>query len=299
LGPFRVSVTDGSLDLTAGPDANLSGLEVFTVGGGGTPSVTTTSLPSGTVGVAYSTTLEATGGTPPYAWSLESGGALPPGLSLNSTTGAITGTPTTAGTSFFTARVTDNAAQGDTQSLSIAVGSTPSPSITTTNLPDGAVGVAYNQMVQATGGTPSYTWSVDPGGPLPSGLSLNVTTGAITGTPTSAGTSTFTLRVRDSASQTDTQALTITVSAVASLAVTTPSLPAGTVATFYSQSLQASGGTPPYAWSLVSGTLPRGLALNSSGTISGTPTKQGMYNFTVRVTAGAQATRSFSIRVNR
>ena len=155
------------------------------------------------------------------------------------------------------------------------------------------------RSVQATGGTPSYTWSVDPGGSLPSGLSLNVTTGAITGTPTSAGTSTFTLRVRDSASQTDTQALTLTVSAGASLAITTASLPAGTVATFYSQSLQASGGTPPYAWSLVSGSLPRGLALTASGTISGTPTKQGMSNFTVRVTAGAQATRSFSIRINR
>jgi len=83
-------------------------------------------LPSGTVGTTYSQTLAATGGTPPYTWSI-SGGSLPAGLSLNTSTGQISGTPTTAGTSNFTVRVTDSASGSDTQDLSITI----SPSGTT------------------------------------------------------------------------------------------------------------------------------------------------------------------------
>jgi subtilisin family serine protease len=262
------------------------------------PTITTTSLPEGTVGVAYSATLQATGGTPPFTWATE-GGSLPAGLTLNPSTGAISGTPTSAGTSAFTARVTDNAAQSDTQPLSIAVAPPPPPTITTTSLPDGTVGVAYNRTLQASGGTPGYTWSLDPG-PLPPGLSLDPSTGTISGTPTSAGTSSFTAKVTDSAAQSNTQALSITV-VVAPLAITTTSLPSGTVGVSYSANLVATGGIPPYTWSRVSGKLPSGLTLSPSGTISGTPSRRGTYTFTLRVrdSGGAQVSRSFSIQINR
>jgi subtilisin family serine protease len=264
------------------------------------PSITTTSLPEGTVGDAYSATLQAAGGTPPYTWSLDSG-SLPSSLSLDTSTGAIAGTPTSAGTFSFTARVTDSASQSDTQALSITVAPAPvpPPTITTTSLPNGTVGASYNEMLQATGGTTPYAWSLDSGS-LPPGLSLAPSTATITGTPTSAGTFSFTAQVTDSASQSDTQALSITV-AVAPLAITTTSLPSGTVGVAYSAALAASGGVPPYTWSRTSGKLPNGLTLSTSGVISGTPSKRGTYSFTLRVrdSVGTQVSKSFTIVISR
>src|SRR3954453_14642813 len=108
-------------------------------------------------------------------------------------------------------------------------------------------------------------------GSLPSGLSLAA--GKISGTPGAAGSSNFTVKVTDSASQSDSAALTLTISPPA-VVISTSSLPAGTVGVAYSQTLGASGGTPPYSWSMASGSLPAGLNI-SGGTISGTPTAAG------------------------
>jgi subtilisin family serine protease len=260
------------------------------------PTVTTTTLPGGQVGVAYSQTLEATGGTPPYAWSLESG-SLPAGLGLDSVTGAITGTPTSAGTATFTAKVTDSLAQFDTQALSIEVAAAPQPTVTTATLPGGQVGVAYSQTLEATGGTPPYAWSLDSGS-LPAGLGLDSVTGAIAGTPTSAGTASFTVEVTDALAQTDTQALSIAV--LPPPAIDTTSLPGGSLGSAYSATLQASGGTTPYAWSLASGSLPPGLTLGGgTGAVTGTPTSAGTFAFTARVAdaLGQTATRALSIFV--
>ena len=262
------------------------------------PSITTTSLPNGTVGQPYSETLTATGGTTPYTWSLDSG-SLPGGLTLNASTGVISGTPTSPGAFAFTAEVTDSATAGDSQELSVTVAPPPSPTITTTTLPGGTVGVPYNATLQATGGTPPYAWSLDSGS-LPAGLTVNSSTGAITGTPTAAGTSPFTAKVTDSATQSDTQPLSIAV-VVAPLVITSTTLPAGTVGTSYSVTLAATGGVSPYTWSRVSGKLPNGLTLSPSGGITGTPSKRGLYTFTVRVrdSLGTQVTKAFSIQINR
>jgi len=125
--------------------------------------------------------------------------------------------------------------------------------------------VAYSATLAAKGGTTPYTWSLTSGA-LPAGLSLNASTGAITGTPTTAVTSTpLTFKVTDSGSPAGTQSvnLTLTISAP-TLAITTSSLPSGQVGTAYSATLVATGGTTPYTWSLTSGTLPAGLNLNAS-----------------------------------
>ena len=171
--------------------------------------------------------------------------------------------------------------------------------ISTSSLASGTTGVAYSQSLTATGGVSPYSWSVS--GTLPAGLSLS-TAGVISGTPTAAGTSTFTVTVTDTRGTTATRSLSITVSAPsATLAITTTSLPAATRNTAYSQKLAATGGTTPYTWSVSSGSLPRGLSLGSStGVISGTPTRTGTSTFTIRVRAanGSTATKSLSIKVN-
>jgi len=261
------------------------------------PSVSTSSLAGGTVGTAYSATLAATGGTTPYTWSVTSG-SLPAGLSLTASTGAISGTPTTAGTSAFTVQVKDAKNSTGTKSLSIAIAAaTQPPSITTTSLPGGTVSTAYSTTLAASGGKSPYTWSVTSGS-LPAGLSLGSTTGTISGTPTASGTASFNVQVKDANNNTATKSLTLSV--VAPLQVTTSSLPNGQVGSSYSAFLVASGGATPYTWSVSSGTLPGGLTLSaSSGQISGTPTTTGTSSFTIQVkdSGNSTATKALSFTI--
>jgi|GEM_PF-2010260 len=179
----------------------------------GALKISTSSLPAGQTGAAYSASLNASGGTAPYTWSLASGG-LPAGLSLSASSGAISGTPTTAGASSFTVKVSDAAGNSATQPLSIQINaqSTSALQITTTALPSGAVSAGYSATLQATGGSPAYTWSVA-SGQFPAGLSLDSISGNIGGVPTSAATFSFTVQVSDAAGHTATQALSITIAA--------------------------------------------------------------------------------------
>ena len=240
---FTVRVTDSQ----SPADTDDQALSIVVTAGVQDLVITTTTLPGGTVGAAYSQTIAATGGVAPYSWSISSG-TLPSGLSIGSSTGVISGTPTTAGTSNFTVRVQDSQGtpDSDTQALSIVI-SAADLQITTTTLAGGTVGTAYSQTVVATGGVTPYGWSIS-SGTLPSGLTIGSTTGVISGTPTTAGTSNFTVRVQDSQGtpDTDTQALSITISA-ADLQIATASLPSGTVGVAYSQTVAATGGVTPYS----------------------------------------------------
>ena len=190
----------------------------------------TTVLPNATEGTAYSATLAAQAGVTPYTWSV-SGGSLPAGLTLTSSTGVISGTPAATGASDFTVKVTGasgwsgatTVANSATAALSITTsgtgatgggGSTSTLTITTTSLPAATVGTTYSQALTATGGTGTgYTWTVTSGS-LPSWAALNASTGVISGSP-AAGTSNFTVKVTDSGNNTATQALSITASASA------------------------------------------------------------------------------------
>ncbi len=256
-------------------------------------SVTTASLPGGTVGTAYQQTLTASGGSGGNTWTVTVG-ALPAGLAL-AASGSITGTPTTAGTSTFTAQVKDSSGTTATSPLSIAI-APASLSVTTANLPGGTVGTAYQQTLTASGGSGGNTWSVTLGA-LPAGLTL-AASGGITGTPTTAGTGTFTAQVKDSLGTTATSPLSIAI-APASLSVTTANLPGGTVGTVYQQTLTASGGSGGNTWSVTVGALPSGLTLSAAGGISGTPTTAGTATFTAQVkdSSGATATSPLSIAI--
>ena len=156
----------------------------------------------------------------------------------------------------------------------------PPLSVTTTSLPGGTINVPYSSTLAASGGEPPYVWSVI-GGSLPPGLGLS-SAGVISGTPIAGGVYNVTVQVADTLANTASKMLTITIQ-TGSLVITTTQLPAGTVQVPYSATLGASGGTLPYAWSIISGTLPIGLSLSSSGVISGTPTVAGASNFTVQV----------------
>lgn len=151
-----------------------------------------------------------------------------------------------------------------------SAGSSTPPTITTQSLPTGEVGVAYTASLSASGGTAPYSWSIT-GGALAAGLSLS-TGGAISGTPTAPSGASVTFQVKDSATPAATQSVTLPMTVNAALAVTTTSLPNAQVGKSYSATLVATGGTAPLTWSLTSGSLPAGLALSSSGAISGTPT---------------------------
>ena len=170
-------------------------------------------------------------------------------------------------------------------------------SITTNNLPNGSVGVAYSQTLIATSGATPYTWSIA-SGTLPTGLSLS-SGGVISGTPTTAsGPTIVTFQVTDIASLNATKVLTITIGS--SPSITTGTLANGIVGIAYSQTLTATGGTTPYTWSITSGTLPVGISLSSGGVISGTPTTTGgpiSVTFKVTDNIGANATKSIPITV--
>ncbi|MFZ9628038.1 MAG: S8 family serine peptidase [Ilumatobacteraceae bacterium] len=172
-------------------------------------AVSTSSLPVGTTTAAYSTTLAATGGTGTYTWSVTSG-SLPTGLTLASS-GTLSGTPSATGTYTFTVTARDTAlptGNSAAKQFSIPV-TTPVTVGTTSPMVGGIVGVAYSQTLAATGGTGSFTWTKT-SGTLPGGLTLS-TGGVLSGTPTAAGSFTFTVTATDSAGRTGSKSMSLTV----------------------------------------------------------------------------------------
>lgn len=228
----------------------------------GTPS------PDATVGQAYSATFAAMGGRGPYAFALV-GGPLPAGFSLSSS-GILSGTPTTAGTvAGLRVRATDaDGRTASTEPFSIAVATSVAVSGSPSAI--GTVGQTYSAPFAATGGTAPYAWTME-GGALPAGLALS-TSGTISGTPTAAGTSAG-LRVRatDAAGRTG-------LSKSFSIAVAQPLAVAGspsdqaTVGTAYAATFSASGGRAPYVFEAGLGTLPAGLSISPAGLLAGVPT---------------------------
>jgi hypothetical protein len=248
-------------------------------------------LPNGQAGVAYSASISATGGVPPISYS---GSGLPDGLSLGRS-GAITGTPTTAGQFSFRVTATDSSVTTAPVSVTATFSITILPASVAfgpASLPDGVVGLAYSGSVSATGGTSPYSFSITG---LPDGLSGS-SAGAVSGTPTKAGKFTATATVTDSAGAHATQQYTITIGPAA-LVITTTSAPNGTVGTAYSATFAATGGTAPYTFSATG--QPSTLTMSAGGTLSGTPTAAATVSLTVTVkdSSGVTLSKSFTFTI--
>ena len=258
--------------------------------------ITTTILPNGVAGDSYNQSISATGGLPPYAFTISSG-SLPAGLSLSN--GTISGTPTTAGTSNFTVQAQDSAVPPQSTTVNLSITITPALSITTTSLPGGVLGTPYSNGVAATGGIAPYSLTIS-NGSLPGGLTIS-SGGLISGTPTNTGTFNFTVQAKDSSTPPQVVTANLSITIASSLKITTTSLPNGVAGDSYSRKILASGGIPSYTFTTISGTLPAGLSLATSGAITGTPTTAGTSSFTVQVkdsnTPPGTATANLSITI--
>jgi hypothetical protein len=234
------------------------------------------SLPLGNLNVPYSQTqpFTASGGTGSYTYSVTNG-QLPDGLAL--TGNIISGTPMVAGIFEFniTALDTVNLFTGS-QRYSITI----NPEIVLPSLPPATMGTLYKEVITPSGGTGPYTFTVT--GSLPPGLTL--TGDIISGTPTTAGTYSFIITVRDSLGSTGLRSYSFTVNPPI-ITLSPTGLPAGQVGTQYSQPevFTATGGSGSYTYSVTLGALPTGLTLTGD-TISGTPTVAGTFDFNITAT---------------
>jgi hypothetical protein len=223
-------------------------------------------LPAATLNAPYSQLVTAVGGNAPYTFSVV--GSLPAGLSLDSA-GNLTGTPSASGPATFEIHAIDNGGNDGFRTYTLQVGTPGSLGINPGSLPNGFQNAAYNQTLTGTGGTGPYTFSVLSGS-LPPGLSL-ASGGGITGTASTGGSYTFSVGLADTAGNTGSASYTINIGA-SILTVSPATLPNGTQNSAYSQTVTASGGTGPYTFAVTSGSVPAGLALDSGGNLTGTPT---------------------------
>jgi hypothetical protein len=260
-------------------------------------AITTMSLASATAGTTYSATLAATGGTSPYAWSLASG-TLPAGITVQSS-GTISGTTSQAGQFNFTAQAIDSSSPNKSASQSLILMVNNPPPVTVTVSP-AVTTVASSGTLQFTAlvtntSNVAVTWSASRGSISSSGL---YQAPSVTSTSTATVTATS---VADS-TKSGSASVTVTATVVPPLSITTTSLANATAGTGYSASLAATGGTAPYSWSLASGTLPSGIALQSSGLLSGTTSKTGLFTITVQAidssTPNKTANQSLNLTVN-
>jgi hypothetical protein len=281
---FNVSLMDAN-GATASGSASITVIPGLTISSSGLSPITVSGPQSGS--------FQASGGLGgPFTYSI-SAGSLPPGLSL-SPGGVVSGTATTAGTYNFTVSATGLSSVSGSQAFSWTVN--PAVMIQIPGLTTSSVGVALSRTITTSGGTGSLTLSVS-AGTLPGGISLS--SNSLAGTFSTAGNFSFTIRATDSTGAFAEQPLSQLVNPPST--IIGDSLSDGWVGRLVSLPLTAAGGTAPFTFQITAGSLPPGLALSSSGAISGLFSSPGTYSFSVRLTdsVGSQDTRNFSVSVRR
>lgn len=276
-------VTNVTVTTPGGTSATGTGNQ-FTYNAPPAINFVTTTLPGSVAGTAgYNQAIQVTGGVAPYVFSITSG-SVPTGLTFDPVAGTLTGKPTAVGTFTFVVQAKDVNNLTGTQSFTMQI-AMPTLSIDTTTLPNATAGVSYSQALTSSGGVSPYTFTTT--STLPAGLTF--ANGTISGTPTQTGSFNLSIKMTDSTTGTGapfstTKTLTLTVG-VAALTLTPTTLPTPVAGQAYSQTMKATGGTAPYRFTVTSGALPAGLALDAaSGAITGTPSATGSSTFTVTAT---------------
>lgn len=266
--------------------------------GAGCPAITLTpaTLPNGLINAAYNVNVMASPAGGNYSYVVTTN-ILPPGLSLNSTTGVITGIPTASGN--FAFDITATAASGctGTQAYNLLITANCVPiTVTPATLPVPTVGVAYNQTITATGGAAPYSFAVT-NGVLPNGLTLDSATGALTGIPSQGGTFSFRITATGAGGCTGSRVYVLTL-ACGVVSFTPPTLNNAQAGVQYNKLLTVSP-AGSYTFSVMTGQLPPGITLNSAGLLSGVSSMTGTYNFKVKVVAagGCLGTKSYALTV--
>ncbi|MEZ5358111.1 MAG: C25 family cysteine peptidase [Candidatus Zixiibacteriota bacterium] len=289
---FTQGVTDGGWTYSGWniDDLEVNGLECIEYGF----MVSTAGLPDWTAGLAYSQQLQAINGTGTLTWSDKYGDLSGTGLTL-STSGVVSGTPTSAGPITFTAEVTDEAYETAEKEFSFTIN--PAVSVTTTTLPDWTAQHAYSQSISAMGGTGTLTITDKYGDLSGTGLAL-ATDGSLTGAANTGGTITFTAMATDGLGATGEQELQILFNDA--LTITTETMPTARISTAYSAQLEKTGGTGSVGWSEIGANLSTyGMMLRTTGQVTGTPTTSGEVTFTARVmdALGASTTKQLTLTI--
>jgi hypothetical protein len=302
VSPGFYTFTINASGATAGPVSASCSLSINE----STPAPLNLACPDQTdlvVGEPYLSTAVASGGLRPYTYSTYMS-SLPAGLSLDPATGIISGTLAglpPGGTFTYGLRVTDGQGNSNTSNLCTnSVETAPPLSILTTSLPPGVVGFPYNVTLSTSGGIPPLTSQISSGS-LPPGLQL-ITNSAgtrITGTPLAPGSTNFRVLFFDNASQSASRDYALTITQSDPLRLLTSVLNGATVGISFAQTLEATGGTPPYRFSNTGGNPAPGISFSSGGTLSGTPTTAGNFRYEVELSdaAGGRVFAAYNLAV--
>ncbi|CAB4221170.1 Putative Ig [uncultured Caudovirales phage] len=261
-------------------------------------------LNAGYTNLLYNTSVAATGGLPPYEFTI-SQGALPTGVVLT-LSGNFEGKPQDAGPVAIVVTATDS--NGNTGSKSYIINiNRISVVVSPPTLPPAFKKLPYSQAITGTGGTLPYSWSVISDDTFPTGILLDPATGVVSGTTVVVGSKSVTVKITDKDGNYGTANYTFLSNEV-SIYITpnTATLASIQINSTYNQVLTATGGvylpntTPSYTWIVFSGSLPPGITFNGvSGTLAGRPTEIGNYSFSIQATDGYQnsGTRSYLFNV--